>query len=67
MTMEEYFQYKTEKGLRNGKVHNWEIATYGKIWYAENVHYLRYFATDFRAIVYNDALASKLDFSFERT
>ncbi|GJR18544.1 hypothetical protein Tco_0967071 [Tanacetum coccineum] len=31
MTMEEYVQYEIEKALRNGKVYNWETATYGKI------------------------------------
>ncbi|GKD63830.1 hypothetical protein Tco_1305938 [Tanacetum coccineum] len=47
MTIEEYVQYETMKALRNGKVYNWETATY--------------------AIVYNDALASKSDFSYEPT
>ncbi|GJX69090.1 ribonuclease H-like domain-containing protein [Tanacetum coccineum] len=31
ITMEEYVHYETEKDLRNGKVYNWETATYGKI------------------------------------
>ncbi|GJY54096.1 hypothetical protein Tco_0445760, partial [Tanacetum coccineum] len=53
--------------LRNGKVYKWETATYGKIWYDEDVHYLRFFETEFPAIVYNDALASKSDFSSEPT
>ncbi|GJR96770.1 reverse transcriptase domain-containing protein [Tanacetum coccineum] len=63
MTMEEYIQYETEKALRNGKVYNWETATYGKIWYDEDVHYLRFFKTEFPAIIYNDALTSELEFS----
>ncbi|GKB75101.1 hypothetical protein Tco_0936513 [Tanacetum coccineum] len=29
MTIEEYVQYENEKALRNDKVYNWEIATYG--------------------------------------
>ncbi|GJT52606.1 hypothetical protein Tco_0978763 [Tanacetum coccineum] len=61
--MEEYVHLETEKALINGKVYNWEAATYGKIWYDEDVHYLRFFEAEFPAIVYNDALASKSDFS----
>ncbi|GJW60560.1 hypothetical protein Tco_0109895 [Tanacetum coccineum] len=57
ITIEEYVQLETEKALRNGKVYNCETATYGKIWYDEDVHYLRFFKTEFPAIVYNDALA----------
>ncbi|GJY45753.1 hypothetical protein Tco_0434816 [Tanacetum coccineum] len=67
MTMEEYVQYETEKALRNDKVYYWETATYDKIWYDEDVHYLRLFETEFPTIVYNDALASKPDFSSEPT
>ncbi|GJU78078.1 hypothetical protein Tco_1275148 [Tanacetum coccineum] len=67
ITMEEYVQLESERALRNGKVYNWETATYGKIWYDEDVHYLRFFETEFPAIVYNDALASKSDFSSEPT
>nr|GEY63615.1 hypothetical protein [Tanacetum cinerariifolium] len=55
------------KSLRNGKVYNWETATYDKILYDEDVHYLRLFETEFPAIVYNDALAYKPDFSSEPT
>ncbi|GJV03043.1 hypothetical protein Tco_1336612 [Tanacetum coccineum] len=40
---------------------------YGKIWYDEDVHYLRLFETEFPVIVYNDTLASKPDFSSEPT
>ncbi|GJZ09281.1 hypothetical protein Tco_0543564 [Tanacetum coccineum] len=65
ITMEEYVQLETERALRNGKVYNWETITYGKIWYDEDVHYLRFFEEEFPAIVYNDALASKSDFSSE--
>ncbi|GKB22900.1 reverse transcriptase domain-containing protein [Tanacetum coccineum] len=56
MTMEEYVQYETEKALRNDKVYYWETATYDKIWYDEDVHYLRLFETEFPTIRYNDAL-----------
>ncbi|GJV26273.1 hypothetical protein Tco_1378968 [Tanacetum coccineum] len=67
ITMEEYVQLETERALRNSNVYNWETATYGKIWYDEDVHYLRLFETKFPTIVYNDAMASKLDFSYEHT
>ncbi|GJT49573.1 hypothetical protein Tco_0975730 [Tanacetum coccineum] len=67
ITMKEYVQLETEKALRNGRVYNWETATYDKIWYDEDVHYLRSFETEFPAIVYNDALTSKSDFSYEPT
>ncbi|GJR92750.1 hypothetical protein Tco_0264924 [Tanacetum coccineum] len=67
ITMEEYIQLEAEKACRRGQEFNWETATYGKIWYDEDVHYLRLFETEFPAIVYNDALASKPDFSSEPT
>ncbi|GJS16616.1 hypothetical protein Tco_0411088 [Tanacetum coccineum] len=67
ITMEEYVQLETERALINGKLYNWETATYGKIWYDEDVHYLRFFETKFPTIVYNDALASKSDLSSEPT
>ncbi|GKE40201.1 hypothetical protein Tco_1463606 [Tanacetum coccineum] len=67
ITMEEYIQLEAEKACRRGQEFNWETATYGKIWYDEDVHYLRLFETEFPAIVYNDALASKPNFSSEPT
>ncbi|GJY73068.1 hypothetical protein Tco_1288795 [Tanacetum coccineum] len=67
ITLEEYVRLETERALRNGKVYIWETATYGKIWNDEDVHYLRFFKEEFLAIVYNDALASKSDFSYEPT
>ncbi|GKA10718.1 hypothetical protein Tco_0690151 [Tanacetum coccineum] len=67
ITMEEYVQLETERALRNGKVYNWETTTYGKIWYDEDVHYLKLFEMEFPAIVYNDASASKSGFSSEPT
>ncbi|GKA16822.1 hypothetical protein Tco_0696659 [Tanacetum coccineum] len=65
MTMKKYVQFETERALRNGKVYNWKTTTYGKIWYDEDVHYLRFVETKFPAIVYNDAFASKSGFSSE--
>ncbi|GKA76928.1 hypothetical protein Tco_0783389 [Tanacetum coccineum] len=67
ITIEEYVQLETERALRNGKVYNWETTTYGKIWYDEDIHCLRFFETEFPVIVYNDALSSKSDFSSEPT
>nr|GEY88759.1 hypothetical protein [Tanacetum cinerariifolium] len=49
------------------KVYNWEIATYGKIWYDEDVHDLRSVETQFPAIVFDNALTSKVTPSYEPT
>ncbi|GKA19648.1 hypothetical protein Tco_0699563, partial [Tanacetum coccineum] len=67
ITIEEYVQLETERALRNGKVYKLKTATYGKIWYDEDVHCLGFVETEFPAIVYNDALTSKLDFSSKPT
>ncbi|GJX84462.1 hypothetical protein Tco_0335236 [Tanacetum coccineum] len=67
ITMEEYVQYETEKALRNNQVYDWETTKYGKIWYIEDINYLRFFETKFPAIVYDDALKSELEFSSEPT
>ncbi|GKF01665.1 hypothetical protein Tco_0028588, partial [Tanacetum coccineum] len=56
ITMEEYIRLEEAKDCRKGKVYNWENATYGKISYDEDVHYLISFEKEFPAIVYNDAL-----------
>ncbi|GJT58525.1 hypothetical protein Tco_1002058 [Tanacetum coccineum] len=65
ITMEEYIRLEEEKTHRRGKVYNWETATYGKIWYDEDVHDLRSVETEFPAIVYNDALTSEVVLSCE--
>ncbi|GJT49113.1 hypothetical protein Tco_0975270 [Tanacetum coccineum] len=62
-TLEEYMRPEEEKALRRGKVYNWETATYGKIWYDEDVHDLKSVETDFQAIVYNDALTFEVTLS----
>ncbi|GJW43972.1 hypothetical protein Tco_0072771 [Tanacetum coccineum] len=49
ITMEEYIRLEEEKACRRGKVYNWKTATYD-------------FENEFPAIIYNDALTSKLDF-----
>ncbi|GKE56145.1 hypothetical protein Tco_1495330, partial [Tanacetum coccineum] len=67
ITIEEYIRLEKEKSRRRGKVYNWENATYGKIWYDEDVHDLRSVETEFPAIVYNDALTSKIALSCEPT
>ncbi|GJS60789.1 hypothetical protein Tco_0655573 [Tanacetum coccineum] len=67
ITMEEYIRLEEEKARRRGKVYDWETATYGKIWYDEDVHDLRSVETEFPAIVFNDALASKVTLSCEPT
>ncbi|GJX71196.1 hypothetical protein Tco_0308367 [Tanacetum coccineum] len=58
ITMEEYIRLEEEKARRRGKVYNWEIAMYDKIWDNEDVHDLGYVKTKFPAIVFNDTLTS---------
>ncbi|GKC15477.1 hypothetical protein Tco_1012259 [Tanacetum coccineum] len=65
ITMEEYIRLEEEKAHRRGKVYNWETATYGKIWYDEDVHDLRSVETEFPAIVFNDTLTSETTLSCE--
>nr|GEV78670.1 hypothetical protein [Tanacetum cinerariifolium] len=67
ITMEEYIRLEEEKARRNGKVYNWETATYGKIWYNEDVHDLRYVETKFPAIVFDGAFTSDVTSSYEPT
>ncbi|GKG14493.1 hypothetical protein Tco_0354093, partial [Tanacetum coccineum] len=63
--MDEYIRLEEEKAHRHGKVYNWETATYGKIWYDEDVHDLRSVETEFSTIVLNDALTSEVTLSCE--
>ncbi|GJU02166.1 hypothetical protein Tco_1112504 [Tanacetum coccineum] len=65
--MEEYIRLEEEKAHRRGKVYNWETATYGKIWYDEDVHDLRSIETEFPAIVFDGALTSEVTLSCEPT
>nr|GEU68904.1 hypothetical protein [Tanacetum cinerariifolium] len=53
--------------VRYGKVYNWETAMYGKIWYDEDVHDLRFVETEIPAIVFNDTLTSDEALSCEPT
>ncbi|GJZ90753.1 hypothetical protein Tco_0662680 [Tanacetum coccineum] len=67
ITMEEYIRIEEEKARRRGKVYNWETATYGKIWYDEDIHDLRSVETEFPAIIFDNALTSKVTLSCEPT
>nr|GEX01800.1 hypothetical protein [Tanacetum cinerariifolium] len=67
ITMEEYIRLEEEKARRNGKVYNWETAMYGKIWYVEDVHDLRFVETEFPAIVFNDTFTSEVTPFYEPT
>ncbi|GJW71608.1 hypothetical protein Tco_0128525 [Tanacetum coccineum] len=66
-TMEEYIRIEEEKARRRGNVYNWETATYGKIWYDEDVHDLRSVETEFPAIVFDDVFTSEITLSYEPT
>nr|GEY13998.1 hypothetical protein [Tanacetum cinerariifolium] len=57
--MKRYIQLEEEQARRRGQVYNRKTATYGKIWYDEDVHYLRSFEKEFPTIVYKDALKSE--------
>ncbi|GJU88883.1 hypothetical protein Tco_1301306 [Tanacetum coccineum] len=67
ITMEEYIRLQEEKAHRQGKVYNWETATYGKIWDNEDVHDLGSVETEFTVIVFNDTLAFETTLSCEPT
>nr|GEW49802.1 hypothetical protein [Tanacetum cinerariifolium] len=62
-----YPRLEEEKARRHGKVYNWETATYGKIWYDEDVHDLRSVEIEYLLIVFNDALTSEVALSCEPT
>ncbi|GKA90259.1 hypothetical protein Tco_0812129, partial [Tanacetum coccineum] len=62
ITMKEYIRLKEEKALKHGKVFNWEIAKYGKIWYDEDIHNLRSVKTEFPTIAFNDEVSSEKHF-----
>ncbi|GJZ85475.1 hypothetical protein Tco_0650814 [Tanacetum coccineum] len=65
ITMEEYIRLEEEKARKHGKVFNWETAKYGKICCLNDLDFFKDFENEFPAIVYNDALTSKSDFSTE--
>nr|GEU46873.1 hypothetical protein [Tanacetum cinerariifolium] len=49
ITIEEYIMLEEEKARRCGKVYNWETATFGRIWYDDDVRDLRSVETEFPA------------------
>nr|GEV53677.1 hypothetical protein [Tanacetum cinerariifolium] len=67
ITMEEYIRIEEDKARRHGKVYNRKTATYGKIWYDEDVHDLISVETEFPAIVFDDAFTSEVTPSYEPT
>ncbi|GJV39790.1 hypothetical protein Tco_1418230 [Tanacetum coccineum] len=67
ITTEEYIRLEEEKARQHGKVYNRETATYGKIWYDEDVHDLRSIETKFLVIAFNDKLTSEEALSCEPT
>nr|GEV60869.1 hypothetical protein [Tanacetum cinerariifolium] len=52
----EYIRLEEENAQKRGKVFNWEIAKYGRIWYDEDIHDIRSVENEFPAIVFNDSL-----------
>ncbi|GJZ49569.1 hypothetical protein Tco_0603759 [Tanacetum coccineum] len=67
ITIEEYIKLKEEKARRNGKVYNWETATYSRIWDDDEVHNLKSVETEFPAIVFDDMFTSQAALSCEPT
>ncbi|GJZ58089.1 hypothetical protein Tco_0613583 [Tanacetum coccineum] len=67
ITMEECIKLEEEKAQKCRKVFNWETTKYGKIWYDEDVHDLRFVETEFPAIVFNDNLTSNETYFCEPT
>nr|GEU44581.1 hypothetical protein [Tanacetum cinerariifolium] len=67
ITMGEYIRVEEEKARRHDKVYNWETATYGKIWYDEDIHDLRSVESEFPSIVFTDTLTSEIMLSCKPT
>ncbi|GKB65270.1 hypothetical protein Tco_0921456 [Tanacetum coccineum] len=65
ITMEEYIQLMADKSHKRGQMFDWETATYTNIY--DDIDLFKDFEVDFPAIVYNDALASDPEVSFEPT
>nr|GEU58354.1 hypothetical protein [Tanacetum cinerariifolium] len=62
-----YTRLEEEKAHRHGKVYNWETATYGRIWYDDDIHDLRFVETEFPTIAFNDTLTFEVALSCEPT
>ncbi|GJX10800.1 hypothetical protein Tco_0200659 [Tanacetum coccineum] len=56
-TMEEYIKLEEEKARRDGRVFNWQTATYGKMRIDDDLHDLSSVEAEFPSIVINDASA----------
>nr|GEV90611.1 hypothetical protein [Tanacetum cinerariifolium] len=67
ITMKEYIRLEEEKVCMRGKVYNWEDATYGKIWYDEDIYDLRSVETKFPTIVLDDVFTFEVMLSCEPT
>ncbi|GKA40826.1 retrovirus-related pol polyprotein from transposon TNT 1-94 [Tanacetum coccineum] len=65
ITIEEYIRLEEEKARKHDKVYNWETAKYGKIWYDEDIHDLRFVETEFPAIAFNDEVSYEKTLSCE--
>ncbi|GJZ09508.1 hypothetical protein Tco_0543791, partial [Tanacetum coccineum] len=63
--LEEYIELEAKKARRHDRTFNWETATYGKVSYFGDFNYLKYFESEFLAIVYNDALTFGPEISSE--
>ncbi|GJS02057.1 hypothetical protein Tco_0318565 [Tanacetum coccineum] len=62
ITIEEYIRLKEEKAQKRKKVFNWETAKYGKVWYDEDIHDLRFVETEFPVIAFIDEVSSEKHF-----
>ncbi|GKB44356.1 hypothetical protein Tco_0889298 [Tanacetum coccineum] len=67
ITIEEYIRLKEEKAQKRKKVFNWETAKYGKVWYDEDIHDLRFVETEFPVIAFIDEVSSEKTLSCEPT
>nr|GEU98911.1 putative reverse transcriptase domain-containing protein [Tanacetum cinerariifolium] len=67
ITMEGYIRLKEEKARKRRKVFKKETAKYGKIWYDEDIHDLRFVETEFLAIAFNDGVSYEKILSCEPT
>ncbi|GJS88599.1 hypothetical protein Tco_0771235, partial [Tanacetum coccineum] len=77
ITMEEYIRLQEEKALSRGETFNWQTATYvsmpsfpspePEVSYFNDLDVFKDFKNEFPAIIYNDALTSKLDLLTEPT
>nr|GEU63680.1 putative reverse transcriptase domain-containing protein [Tanacetum cinerariifolium] len=67
ITMEGYIRLEEEKARKHRKVFKWETAKYGKIWYDEDIHNLRFVKTEFLAIAFNNEVSSEKTLSCEPT